>query len=127
MTDLARALLAEIDEDTVAALAERLRPHLAAHVFPAGLTVDEAGPAAGVSARTVRRALAAGLLEGELVAGRWRIAPEDLERWRAAGAPTVRAPIGAAAPGRAGAARRGAGGAGADAILGRVDSAKRGA
>jgi excisionase family DNA binding protein len=63
------------------------------------MTVAQAATTAGVSARTVRRALAAGLLAGHQAAGRWRVTTADLERWRAAGAPTTSTP-GPATPAR---------------------------
>jgi excisionase family DNA binding protein len=92
--DLARALLHDLDDETLAVLAARLRPHLVGQPCGPGslLTVDEAAQAAGVSGRTVRRALLAGLLEGEQAAGRWRVTPAALERWRAAGAPARSTP-----------------------------------
>lgn len=83
-----RLLLHELDDQGLAELAERLQPFLAPS--PAGttrLTVEQAAQRTGLSPRTVRRALAAGLLEGERAAGRWRVPLDALECWRAAGAP----------------------------------------
>jgi excisionase family DNA binding protein len=67
-----------------------------------------------VHERTIRRALAAGTLTGHTVAGRWRIEPDDLERWLSNGAPTTATPTNST--GRLG--RKAGATAGADAIAG---------
>ncbi len=110
-------------DELAAALAPRLERRApvrgAAALTPAG-----AGAIAGLHARTIRRALAAGMLRGSLLAGRWRIDPEDLDEWLAAGAPTAPAPR-VDAGGRSQRARSSS--LGADAIAGRLDSVQRGA
>ena len=54
------------------------------------LDIPTAAARCGVSQRTIRRALDAGALDGAKVAGRWRVRPEALAAWQAAGGPTVR-------------------------------------
>ncbi len=125
MSDLARALVASLDDPALDQLARLLAPRLAGiAATPATLTVEQAAAAANVSTRTIRRALNAGLLAGRQVAGRWKTTADDLSAWQAAGGSTA---AGAPLRGHA-AARRSCRSQvpsvnGADAILGagRVD------
>ena len=48
------------------------------------LTVDEAALRARYSAKTIYRAIRRGALRASKPATRWRIRPDDLERWLAA-------------------------------------------
>lgn len=96
MTAIVAALLAELDDDSLDELARRLAPRLAA-VSPLNdssraLTAAQAAQRASLHDRTIRRALAAGTLAGHVIAGRWRIAPDDLASWLAVGAPTSATP-----------------------------------
>ena len=90
MSDLARALVDSLDDEALDHLARLLAPRLAGTAQPptASLTVEQAAGVAGVSARTIRRALKAGLLDGHRVAGRWQTTMAALEAWQAAGGPT---------------------------------------
>jgi excisionase family DNA binding protein len=114
--DLARALVAALDDEALDELARLLAPRLtAAAVNGDVLDVPAAAKRTGASERTIRRALAAGALAGEQVAGRWRIEVAALTAWRAAGGPTscrtsdvpARATQGPRAPSSAVAAIRG--------------------
>jgi len=84
---LARALLDELDDDAVRALAERLRPHLQPS-DDGPLDAGAAARLAGVSPKTIRRALDAGQLDGQKVAGRWQTTRGAVEDWRARGGRT---------------------------------------
>jgi hypothetical protein len=87
--DLARVLLDALDDDALDELARRLAPRLAASSAAGDvLDVPAAAKRSGASARTIRRALAAGALEGEHVAGRWRIDMAALRSWQSKGGPT---------------------------------------
>lgn len=117
------ALLAELDDDSLDQLAQRLAPRLATVTACHGsgdseaLTTAQAARRAGVSTRTVRRALSADTLEGHTVAGRWRIEVQSLDQWLRLGAPTSATPTHANG-------RRGHGAtAGADAIAGLTERA----
>lgn len=121
-SDLARAIVASLDDDALDQLAGLLAPRLAGTTCGVvALNVEQAATAANVSSRTIRRALTAGLLQGRQVAGRWQTTSDDLGEWQAAGGPTTPG----ARPRSAGVARTRAqrGRSGADAILdaGRVD------
>ena len=85
--ELARSLPDVLDDETLAILAERLRPHLAPGMKPEAhgeplLTAAQAAELTGVHVETIRRAVRAGNL---LVAGRIgrspRIRPLELDRW----------------------------------------------
>jgi excisionase family DNA binding protein len=81
------------DPDALDQLATALAPRLASRsavdtTSSPDLTPTQAARHAGVHDRTIRRALAAGTLRGRTVAGRWRVAPDDLDAWLDAGAPT---------------------------------------
>ena len=118
--ELVRMLLEELDDQGLAELAERLQPFLASS--PAAttrLTVEQAAQRTGLSPRTVRRALSAGLLEGERAAGRWRVPLDALELWRAAGAPARPGATRQAPPPRRSPRRSSTATSAADAILGR--------
>jgi hypothetical protein len=119
--DLARAIVTSLDDEALDQLARLLAPRLAgATSTPASLTVEQAAHTAGVSARTIRRALNAGLLDGRQVAGRWQTTTAGVSAWQAAGGPTVASgPLRSARPGSRAPTARAADGA--DAILGRVD------
>ena len=105
--------------DALDQLAAALAPLLAARedaALPTGaLTTGQAATSAGVHERTIRRALAAGTLNGHTIAGRWRIDLNDLADWLHAGAPTSAAPTRTANGRRCSSATS----AGADAIAGR--------
>ena len=116
---LADALVDELLADAAALdrIAEALGPRIAGHAKPrdAPLTTREAAEHATVHERTIRRALAAGTLRGRTVAGRWRIAREDVAAWLDAGAPTS-----ATVTHSNGRPRARTAGRGADAIAGRA-------
>jgi hypothetical protein len=86
--DLARALIAALDDEALDHLARLLAPRLTASTRTPSSMLDVAAAAteAGVSPRTIRRALAAGVLDGTRVAGRWEVTVGALAAWRAAGA-----------------------------------------
>lgn len=120
--ELGRAIVASLDADALDQLAGLLAPRMAGMIAASPtLTVAHAATAAGVSTRTIRRALTAGLLGGRQVAGRWQTTADDLSVWQAAGGPTAtRSAMRSARP----PSRRSTAAAnGADAILnaGRVD------
>lgn len=90
MTAIVDAFLADLDDQALDRLAELLAPRLASRAAaPTGpLTTRQAAQRAGVHERTIRRALAAGTLAGQTIAGRWRIDVGDVDTWLAVGAPT---------------------------------------
>lgn len=100
-------------DQLAAALAPRLTAVVSATADSGSLTTTEAARRASLHERTIRRALAAGTLEGYTVAGRWRIEPHTLDDWLRVGAPTSATPTHSN-----GRARHGTS-AGADAIAGR--------
>ena len=114
------AFVAAILDDPAALdqLAEALAPRIAAVSTvvdtSAGLTTARAATRAGLHERTIRRALAAGTLTGQTIAGRWRIDADDLDQWLKVGAPTSVALMDTTGRARATGAT-----AGADAIAGR--------
>jgi hypothetical protein len=88
-------LLAELehaDENVRRQLADVLRPLLFSPAEPlqVELSIATGAAHAEVSEKTVRRAIDARLLAATMRAGRWRIRPDDLNSWLAAGAPTRR-------------------------------------
>lgn len=91
--DLARALLASLDDAALDQLAHLLAPRLAGKTGCRDiLSVKQAATATGRSARTIRRALTAGLLEGEKVTGEWQTTSAAVSVWKAAGGHTRAAP-----------------------------------
>ena len=76
-------------------LAAALAPRLAV-VAPAttgvALSTAQAAQRAGLHERSIRRALAARTLPGRVIAGRWRVDPDDVDAWLAIGAPTSTTP-----------------------------------
>lgn len=122
---LTRALVDALagDPDALDRLAELLAPRLAAPATAPPMTVEQAASTAGVSARTIRRALTASLLDGRRVAGRWQTTPAALTAWQAQGGPTDVQPLGRPARAHHGPRRATRAATGADAILGagRVD------
>lgn len=76
--DLARVLVQALDDEALAALAERLRPHLAAVDGMRLLTPHEAADRLGLHVKTVVRMAREGRLPGAVKAGRgWRF-PADV-------------------------------------------------
>jgi len=116
-TALVAAVIADPDalDQLAAALAPRLAAAVADATIAGALMTGQAARRAGLHERTIRRALAAGTLRGHTVAGRWRVAPDDLDAWVERGAPTSAVPAHAA-----GRARSSASLAGVDAIAGRT-------
>lgn len=71
--DLGAALVAALDEETVAQLAERLRPHLdAPEVADRLITAREAGERLGLHPKTITRMARAGRLHAVKVGRSWR-------------------------------------------------------
>lgn len=56
------------------------------------LTLGEASRRVRLAEETVRRALRSGSLQGTLVCRRWRINPDDLDRWLAVHQPGMTTP-----------------------------------
>lgn len=74
--DLAALLLAALEDDAVAELAERLRPHLnAEHRL---LTATEAAERLGLHPKTVVRMAREGRLPATKIGNGWRFAPDQL-------------------------------------------------
>ena len=87
MSNLARALLAELDDEALDELARLLAPRLVAAVpqardeEPSLLSRCKAAERLGISRRTVYRALADGSLQGRRMGSAWRIEPSALSAW----------------------------------------------
>jgi excisionase family DNA binding protein len=96
MSDIARALVAELDDDALDRLAEMLAPRILArldalqfpaHGFPASaapealLTCGQAAERAGVHVETIRRAARSGALPAARAGRVVRISPADLSAW----------------------------------------------
>jgi hypothetical protein len=86
--DLAHAVLADLDTEALAALADLLAPHLLERIDPAQreltqlLTCAQAGSRTGTHVETVRRAVRSGALEAAGWVGRSpRITPMALATW----------------------------------------------
>ena len=77
--DLLAALLVSLDDDTLLALAERLRPHLATHDGQELLGPKEAAVRLGLHERTVARMAREGRIPGAIKVGRgWRFPADQL-------------------------------------------------
>jgi excisionase family DNA binding protein len=85
MTDLARALLDQLGDDDLRALAERLRPYLTTE--DRWLSTTEAATYAGCSVHALRHAVARGEIEcrQSCPGGKVWIRRSALDRWRAGG------------------------------------------
>jgi excisionase family DNA binding protein len=87
MTDLARALVDELDAAALDRLAELLAPRLEARMAPPAdaaevmLTASEAALRTGLHAETIRRAARTGKLYAGHAGRSVRIAPSDLDAW----------------------------------------------
>lgn len=92
--EVARLLPLALDEDALAALADRLRPLIATDaVAPSAaeplMTTSEAAELARVNVETIRRAVRSGALPAAAMIGRSpRISALALEQWLAETAPT---------------------------------------
>jgi excisionase family DNA binding protein len=92
--EVARLLPLALDEDALAALADRLRPLIATHTVAAPaaeplMTTGEAAARARVNVETIRRAVRSGALPAAAMIGRSpRISEVALEQWLADTAPT---------------------------------------
>jgi hypothetical protein len=86
MSEYGRAFVALLDAEDLAELRGRLEGETRWHAV---LTTAAAGQRAGVSARTVRRAIDVGLLEAGFAAGRWQMTAEAVDDWRSRGCPTT--------------------------------------
>lgn len=76
---LGAALMAALDERTVAELAERLRPHLALSLDGGGLlTAEQAAERLGLHPKTVSRMAREGRLSATKIGGRWRFRADEL-------------------------------------------------
>ncbi len=82
MTDLARAIIDQLDPEDVAALAELLRPHLEA--TDRWLSVRDAASYAGASVNAVRHAIGSGALEHEqrCAGGKVWVRRSAIDAWR---------------------------------------------
>ncbi|MGB2711288.1 MAG: helix-turn-helix domain-containing protein [Conexibacter sp.] len=79
-SDLGAALLAVLDDQTIQALAERLRPHLHDnHDHPALLTPTEAGQRLRLHPKTVVRMARDGRLPATKIGTGWRFHPSQLD------------------------------------------------
>lgn len=78
--DLAAALLDALDDDALAQLAERLRPHLRpVENGPGLLTPEQAAHRLGLHPKTVARMAREGRLAGAVKVGKgWRFRPDGL-------------------------------------------------
>jgi len=87
VTDIARALIDDLDDDTLDHLAELLAPRILARFEPAPvepadlLTCAEAAAQAHVHVETIRRAARSGALPAARAGRTVRIAPADLSAW----------------------------------------------
>jgi excisionase family DNA binding protein len=96
-TSIAKALIADLDDEAVDDLAARLAPHLVnrldvptVEVSQALLTCAEAASQAGTHVETIRRAVRRGLLPSGRAGRAIRIKPADLEAWLGSGARSSR-------------------------------------
>lgn len=96
--DLGAAILASLEEETVRALADRLRPYLHDHhTHPALLTPAEAGERLRLHPKTVVRMARDGRLPATKIGTGWRFHPTQLDiarRTRSATAEGPCAPVG---------------------------------
>jgi excisionase family DNA binding protein len=101
VSDLARALIAALDEEALDELAYALAPRVGSLLAPRlqalAASADEpllspkaAAARVSLSRATIYRAIRDGDLPARPVRGQWRIEREDLDRWEAS-APTDRA------------------------------------
>jgi excisionase family DNA binding protein len=90
--EMAAAIVTEVaaDPDLAREFANALAPHL--NAAPSVLTVAAAAKRVGVSTKTVRRAIEAGVLDAEMIAGRWQTTPDAVDDWRGRGCPTSTTP-----------------------------------
>jgi excisionase family DNA binding protein len=97
VSDLARALLAELDGEALDLFADRLAPRLQQRIgTPTGteilLTCRQAADRAGLHVETIRRAVRSGALRAGRAGRSLRIWPADLEAWLDRGEPSDRTP-----------------------------------
>lgn len=76
---LGAALVAALDDDALAELAERLLPHLHVDHDDGLLTTAQAAMRLGLHPKTVERMARDGRLAATKIGGRWRFAPDELD------------------------------------------------